>query len=79
MERIYEISPKPLVGIIMGSKSDFETMQEAMKVLDAVAKKYNADLIVMGSRGLGPLKGLFMGSVSSYVTSHSTCPVLIIK
>ena len=42
-------------------------------------KKYNADLIVMGSRGLGPLKGLFMGSVSSYVTSHSTCPVLIIK
>ena len=45
----------------------------------AVAKKYNADLIVMGSRGLGPLKGLFMGSVSSYVTSHSTCPVLIIK
>ena len=45
----------------------------------AVAKKYDADLIVMGSRGLGPLKGLFMGSVSSYVTSHSTCPVLIIK
>ena len=45
----------------------------------AVAKKYDADLIVMGSRGLGPLKGLFMGSVSSYVTSHSTCPVLIVK
>ena len=45
----------------------------------AVAKKYQADLIVMGSRGLGPLKGLFMGSVSSYVTSHSTCPVLVVK
>ena len=36
-------------------------------------------LLAVGSRGLGPLKGLFMGSVSSYVTSHSTCPVLIIK
>lgn len=45
----------------------------------AVAKKVDADLIVMGSRGLGPLKGLFMGSVSSYVTSHSTCPVLVVK
>ena len=45
----------------------------------SVAKKYNADLIVMGSRGLGPLKGLFMGSVSSYVVTHSVCPVLIVK
>lgn len=45
----------------------------------AVAKQNCADLIVMGSRGLGPLKGLFMGSVSSYVTSHSTCPVLVVK
>ena len=35
--------------------------------------------VVMGSRGLGPLKGLFMGSVSSYVVTHSVCPVLIVK
>ena len=59
-------------------KSVFEVGSPGPALL-AVAKKYNADLIVMGSRGLGPLKGLFMGSVSSYVTSHSTCPVLIIK
>ena len=45
----------------------------------SVAKKNNADLIVMGSRGLGPIKGLFMGSVSSYVVTHSTCPVMIVK
>lgn len=45
----------------------------------AVAKKFDVDLIVMGSRGLGLLKGIFMGSVSSYVASHETCPVLIIK
>lgn len=45
----------------------------------AVAKKFNVDLIVMGSRGLGPLKGLFMGSVSSYIVSHSVCPILIVK
>ena len=67
------------IAVIKGDGIGPEIVTEAMKVLDAVAKKYNADLIVMGSRGLGPLKGLFMGSVSSYVTSHSTCPVLIIK
>ncbi|MDY3983152.1 MAG: universal stress protein [Veillonellaceae bacterium] len=59
-------------------KSVFEVGSPGPAVL-AVAKKYQADLIVMGSRGLGPLKGLFMGSVSSYVTSHSTCPVLVVK
>ncbi|MBD8976351.1 universal stress protein [Veillonella magna] len=59
-------------------KSVFEVGSPGPAVL-AVAKKFNADLIVMGSRGLGPLKGLFMGSVSSYVTSHSTCPVLVVK
>ena len=45
MERIYEISPKPLVGIIMGSKSDFETMQEAMKVLEQLEISYEARVV----------------------------------
>lgn len=45
MERIYEISPKPLVGIIMGSKSDFETMQEAMKVLEQLEISYEASVV----------------------------------
>ncbi|WP_277288575.1 universal stress protein, partial [Veillonella montpellierensis] len=55
-------------------KSVFEVGSPGPALL-AIAKKYDADLIVMGSRGLGPLKGLFVGSVSSYVTSHSSCPV----
>ena len=45
MERIYEISPKPLVGIIMGSKSDFETMQEAMEVLEQLEISYEASVV----------------------------------
>lgn len=38
-----------------------------------------ADLIVMGNRGLSPLKGLFLGSVSSYVVTRAGCSVLIVK
>ena len=45
MERIYEISPKPLVVFIMGSKSDFETMQEAMKVLEQLEISYEASVV----------------------------------
>ena len=59
-------------------KTVFEVGSPGPAVL-SVAKKFDADLIIMGSRGLGPLKGLFMGSVSSYVVTHSTCPVLIVK
>lgn len=44
-----------------------------------MAEDHHCDLIVMGSRGLGPLKGIFMGSVSSYLASRAKCPVLIVK
>lgn len=43
------------------------------------AKEGRYDLIVMGSRGLGEVKGLLMGSVSSKVVKHADCPVLIVK
>ncbi len=37
------------------------------------------DLIVMGSRGLGAIKGLLMGSVSERISRSVKAPVLIIK
>ena len=36
-------------------------------------------LIVMGSRGLGPIKRRLMGSVSESVVRHSRCPVLVAR
>lgn len=49
------------------------------RVLLEYAAEHDVDLIVIGSRGLGALKELFLGSVSHYVVQHATIPVLVIK
>ena len=43
------------------------------------ANKRKVNAIVMGSRGLGDLKGYLMGSVSRKVLSRASCGVLIVK
>ena len=37
-----------------------------------------ASLVVVGTRGKRPLAGLFLGSVSDYVTHHARCPVVVV-
>lgn len=43
------------------------------------ATKDKVDLIVIGSRGLGGFKKLLLGSVSSGVVTHASCPVLVVR
>jgi len=41
--------------------------------------KNRIDLVVIGARGLGSAKEIFLGSVSNYVLHKSKKPVLIVK
>ena len=50
----------------------------AEAILD-VAQAVEADLIVVGARGLGALSRFFRGSVSTKVAHHSPCNVLIVE
>jgi nucleotide-binding universal stress UspA family protein len=44
-----------------------------------VANTRKSDVIVIGSRGLGTLAGLLLGSTSQKVVAHALCPVLIVR
>lgn len=67
------------VGTIPG-KIHIEVLEgpPAEAILTVAATRHN-DLIVMGSRGLGRLTGLLIGSQSQKVVQHAPCPVLIVR
>lgn len=52
---------------------------EPKDVVGKVANETNADLIVMGSRGLKGLKAILGNSVSQYVFQLSSRPMLLVK
>ena len=67
---------------ILGSTT-FKVHEELLEGSEAdailsVAEKHQADLIVMGTRGFGAVKGLLVGSVSRKVIHLSNCPVMVV-
>jgi nucleotide-binding universal stress UspA family protein len=42
-------------------------------------KNEKYDLIIMGNRGMGEIKEVLLGSVSSKILHNSSCPFLLIK
>ena len=61
------------------SSSGFLELGSPNSTIVAFCIENNYDLIVMGSRGLGAIKQLVLGSISSYVLYHAPCPVMVVK
>ena len=53
--------------------------EEVGEALLEIVKNEDADLLILGSRGLSEFKGILLGSVSHKVIQRAECPVLVIK
>ena len=60
------------------AESHIRRGQFSDEILD-LAEEIGAGLILMGSRGLGPVKRLLLGSVAEGVAHHAPCPVLVLR
>jgi nucleotide-binding universal stress UspA family protein len=59
-------------------KTIAKTGPVARTIVD-VAKRREADVIIMGSRGLGTVEGILLGSVSHKVVSLADCNVMTVR
>jgi nucleotide-binding universal stress UspA family protein len=71
-----------VVQNVLGTHQDIEVRQQVLEGHPAVAllnAAEHADLLVVGSRGHGAFSGMLLGSVSEHCSTHSPCPVVIIR
>lgn len=69
-EVAHKVAPDLKIGHTVAEGSPIDMLLELSK---------DVTMIVMGSRGLGGLSGMVMGSVSAAAVSHAECPVVVVR
>ena len=71
-------SAKASVSGVSDTRTRVIDEDPAKAILQCVAEE-NGDLVVIGSRGVGDLKSLLLGSVSHKVVEEADCPCVVVK
>ena len=64
------VAPDIKIGHVIAEGSPIDMLLEM---------SHESTMVVMGSRGLGGLSGMVLGSVSGAVVSHAACPVVVVR
>ncbi len=72
-QAVANLAPAPAPGAVVELVSDGEPVDA---LLDEASSD---DMLVVGARGLGPVRRLLLGSVSSHCTRHASCPTVIVR
>ena len=56
-----------------------EPFGDPARTIERIAQEGDYDLVVVGSRGLGPVSRFLQGSVSEHLATHAQTPVLIAR
>jgi len=70
VERLVAVGMTAQVNVVKG---------DAKYKLTELSTDIRADLVIIGSRGLGPIKKMIMGSVSDYIVHNCECPVIVAR
>ena len=80
-----ETSTRQAVDVALGELGDATADVDAETVVREgqaaqilIEEAESADLLVLGSRGLGGFRGLLLGSVSQQCAHHASCPLVIV-
>ncbi len=86
-DKMKEIYNKSLVDAKNDINDHFPDMMVETKLMEgrpsstivSAAEEYDADIIVIGSRGIGGITGWILGSTSRNVVESCTKPILVVK
>ena len=77
-----DLTMKPILQVLKEEKIPYQTqvkLGDPAEILAALAEELGCDHIVMGTRGLGGISGIVLGSVTRKVLHVAKVPVLCIK
>jgi nucleotide-binding universal stress UspA family protein len=83
-EEAREEAERELEEMMKASVPDHVTVEILPRVVEGrpaerlIALAKGADMLVVGSRGLGGFRSLVLGSVSSQCVHHAPCPVVVV-